>query len=152
LDGFLSRVIALVLVFLMLIVSPLLEKYGIGEMENRMEILNDTNEFLDKVTDKGGITDNDLNDFYLSVESHGMTLDVRVDRMVKTSTLYKDADGDEQVSTAYIAADSIDVVNPGDIVKVQLQEVSTTPYKKMLNMFLKIDDQLYSLDMSKMAK
>lgn len=146
--GFLSRVVALILVFLLLIVAPLLNTYGTQEMENRMGTLNDVSEFLDKVTDKGEISDDDLNEFYLAVESHGMTLDVKVSRLVKTATLLDDG----TVSTTYISADNIHDLNVNDIVKVELEEVSTTPYKKLLRMFLRLEDRQYTLDMAKMVK
>ncbi len=146
--GFLSRTAGLVLVFLLLVVAPLLDTYGVQEMENRMETLNDVSEFLDKVTDKGEITEDDLNAFYLAVESHGMMLDVRVERLVKTATLLDDG----TVSTAYIMADDRHSLNVGDIVKVELREMSTTPYKKLLNMFLRLETRTYGLDMAKMVR
>lgn len=146
--GFLSRVVGLILAFLLLVVAPLLNTYGTQEMENRMETLNDVSEFLDKVTDKGEITEDDLNEFYLAAESHGMTLDVKVERLVKTATLLDDG----TVSTTYIVADDYHNLNVGDIVKVQLEEISTTPYKKMLNTFLRIENRSYKLDMAKMVK
>lgn len=145
---FLSRVVGLILVFLLLIVAPLLNTYGTQEMENRMETLNDVSEFLDKVTDKGEITDDDLNEFNLAVESHGMTLDVKVSRLVKTVTLLDDG----TVSTTYIPADNIHDLNVSDIVKVELDEISTTPYKKLMRMFLRLEDRQYNLDMAKMVK
>lgn len=146
--GFLSRVTGIILLFLMLVVAPLLNIYGTQEMENRMETLNDVSEFLDKVTDKGEITEDDLNEFYLAVESHGMTLDVRVERLVKTATLLDNG----TVSTAYIVADDSRNLNVGDIVKVELRELSTTPYRKLLHTFLRIENRAYELDMAKMVK
>lgn len=146
--GFLSRTVGVILAFLLLVVAPLLDTYGVQEMENRMETLNDVSEFLDKVTDKGEITEDDLNEFYLAVESHGMTLDVKVLRLVKTATLLDDG----TVSTVYIVADNNRDLNVGDIVKVELEEISTTPYKKLLNIFLRLDTHTYELDMAKMVK
>lgn len=146
--GFLSRVVGIILAFLMLVVAPLLNTYGTQEMENRMETLNDVSEFLDKVTDKGEISEDDLNEFYLAAESHGMTLDVKVERLVKTATLLDDG----TVSTAYIVAEDYSNLNVGDIVKVELKELSTTPYKKLLNTFLRIEKRTYELDMAKMVK
>ena len=84
--GFLSRIVGLILAFLMLIIAPLINAYGVQEMENKVELLNDVSEFLDKQTDKGGITDEDMDQFYVNVQSHGMILDVKVDRLVKTAT------------------------------------------------------------------
>lgn len=146
--GFLTRSVSIILAFLLLIVAPLINVYGTQEMENRMETLNDVSEFLDRVTDKGEISQDDLNGFYLAAESHGMTLDIQVDRLVKTATVLEDG----TVSMAYIIADDVHILNVGDIVKVTLDEVSTTPYKKLLNIFLRLDTRVYHLDMAKMVK
>lgn len=147
-DGFLSKTVGLILAFFLLIVAPLLHTYGIRELENRMEALNEVSEFLDRVTDKGEITEDDLNEFYLAVEAHGMTLDVRVNRMVKTVTLLNDG----STSTTYIAADDIHVLNVGDIVKVELNEVTVTPYRRLMRLFLRLEERTYMLDMAKMVK
>lgn len=147
-DGFLSKAVGLILAFFLLIVAPLLHTYGIRELENRMETLNEVSEFLDRVTDKGEITDDDLNEFFLAVEAHGMTLDVRVSRMVKTVTLLNSGD----TSTTYIAADDIHDLNVGDIVKVELEEVTVTPYRRLMRLFLRLEERTYTLDMAKMVK
>ena len=47
----------------MLIIAPLINAYGVQEMENKVELLNDVSEFLDKQTDKSGITDEDMDQF-----------------------------------------------------------------------------------------
>lgn len=146
--GFLSKLVGLILAFFILIVGPLINAYGTQEMENRVELLNTVCEFMDKQTDKGMITKEDMNQFYIDVESHGMILDVTVDRLVKTATKL----GDGTIHTTYIAADDNSVLNQHDILQVKLKEVSSTPYKRLLNAFLKIDDNAYELDMAKMVK
>ena len=125
--GFLSRIVGLILAFLMLIIAPLINAYGVQEMENKVELLNDVSEFLDKQTDKGGITDEDMDQFYVNVQSHGMILDVKVDRLVKTAT----ESGDGTIHTTYIAADDNTILNKHDILKVKITEKSSTPYKRL---------------------
>lgn len=146
--GFLSRVVGLILAFLVLIIGPLINAYGVQEMEDRVELLNDVSEFLDKQTDKGGITDEDMDQFYVNVQSHGMILDVKVDRLVKTAT----TGGDGTIHTTYIAADDNSILNKHDILKVKITEKSSTPYKRLLNTFLRINDDPYELSMAKAVK
>jgi hypothetical protein len=146
--GFLSRIVGLILAFLMLIIAPLINAYGVQEMENKVELLNDVSEFLDKQTDKGGITDEDMDQFYVNVQSHGMILDVKVDRLVKTAT----ESGDGTIHTTYIAADDNTILNKHDILKVKITEKSSTPYKRLLNVVLRMDDNPYKLEMAKMVK
>lgn len=147
-DGFLSRVIGIVLIFLGLVVSPLINVLGNQEMEDRIAVLNATSEFLDKQADKRSITDDDLNEFYLNVSSHGMVLDVKVQRLVKTAV--KAPDG--TINTTYIAADNMNALNNGDIIQVHIEEVSTTLYRKMLHAFLRIDEKKYKLDRAKYVR
>ena len=146
--GFLSRIVGLILAFLMLIIAPLINAYGVQEMEDKVELLNDVSEFLDKQTDKGGITDEDMDQFYVNVQSHGMILDVKVDRLVKTAT----ESGDGTIHTTYIAADDNTILNKHDILKVKITEKSSTPYKRLLNVVLRMDDNQYKLEMAKMVK
>lgn len=132
----------------MLIIAPLINAYGVQEMENKVELLNDVSEFLDKQTDKGGITDEDMDQFYVNVQSHGMILDVKVDRLVKTAT----ESGDGTIHTTYIVADDNTILNKHDILKVKITEKSSTPYKRLLNVVLRMDDNPYKLEMAKMVK
>lgn len=148
-DGFLSRLCSLILVFLMLIIAPLINAYGVSEVKDEIEILNISSEFLDKVVDKRSISQEDMDEFYLQLEAHGKVLDVDVQRLVKVSTLNPEQ---TEANTTYIAADSLDALNIRDIVKIKLKEKSVTPYKKLLNMFLKIDCNPYELELAKMVR
>jgi len=150
LEGFLSKCISIILLFFLLIIAPMINIYGQHEMQGRMEILNEVTEFLDKVTDKGEITQDDINEFTLKVESHGLVLDVDIDRLVKTVTLVNGTS--DKLDVAYIAADDISKLSTGNIVKVTVKEVSTTRFKKLLNIFLKFDEPNFELTMSKMVR
>ena len=145
--GFLSRIISLILVFFMLILAPLVNSYCVTEMENRRQLLNEVTSFLDVVTDKKTITNDDMNKFYLKVSSYGIVLDVQINRLVKTATLEKDGN----VNTTYIAADDISLLNQRDVVQIKLVEKSESAYQKILNLFIGVDDENYSLTMAKMV-
>ena len=149
-EGFLSKCISIILIFFLLIIAPMINVYGQHEMQGRMEILNDVTLFLDRVTDKGEITQDDIDEFTLTVQSHGLVLDVEIDRLVKTTTIIDAAT--EELDTTYIAADDIRVLSTGNIVKVSLQEISTTRFKKLLNIFLKFNEPKFELTMSKMVR
>jgi hypothetical protein len=147
-NGFLSRIISLVLVFFMLILAPLVNSYCVTEMENRRQLLNEVTSFLDVVSDKKTISNDDLDEFYLKVSSYGMVLDVQVNRLVKTATL--EADG--TVNITYMSADDINLLNQRDVVQVKLTEKSQSAYQKILNIFLGVDDENYSLTMAEMVR
>jgi hypothetical protein len=146
-NGFLSRMISLILVFFMLILAPLVNSYCVTEMENRRQLLNEVTSFLDVVTDKKTITNDDLNEFYMKVSSYGMVLDVQINRLVKTATL----ESDGKVNVTYMSADDISLLNQRDVVQVKLKEKSQSAYQKILHIFLGLDDEYYSLTMAKMV-
>ena len=54
--------------------------------------------------------------------------------------------------TTYIAADDNTILNKHDILKVKITEKSSTPYKRLLNVVLRMDDNPYKLEMAKMVK
>ena len=139
----------MILIFLMLIVAPLINAYGVSEVKDEIEIMNITSEFLDKAADKKSISQEDMDQLYLQLEAHGKVLDVDVQRLVKVSTLNPEQ---TEANTTYIAADSLEALNIRDIIKVKLTEKSVTPYKKLLNMFLKIDCEPYELELAKMVR
>lgn len=145
--GFISRVIALILVFFMLILAPLINSYCITEMENRRQILNEVTSFLDMVTDKKTISTDDLNRFYMKISSYGMVLDIKVKRLVKTATL----ENDGTLNVTYVSVDDISIINQRDIIQVQLREKSQSSYQKILQIFLGVEEEYYSLTMAEMA-
>ncbi len=147
-SNFLTRVISLVLVFLMLIIAPLLYSYSVSEMENRRLLLNEVNQFLDKVTDKGEITEDDLTEFYLQVSSHGMVINPTVKRLVRTTVVTPEG----KTKTTYIAADDINYLNQRDVVQVILNEVSASTYQKILYSFLRIEEGTYHLEMAAVVR
>lgn len=132
----------------MLILAPLVNSYCVTEMENRRQLLNEVTSFLDVVSDKKTISNDDLNEFYLKVSSYGMVLDVQVNRLVKTAT--READGN--VNITYMSADDISLLNQRDIVQVKLTEKSQSAYQKILSIFLGVDDENYSLTMAEMVR
>ena len=68
--------------------------------------------------------------------------------MMKTAT----ESGDGTIHTTYIAADDNTILNKHDILKVKITEKSSTPYKRLLNVVLRMDDNPYKLEMAKMVK
>lgn len=147
-SGFLSRVISLVLAFIMLIIAPLLYSYSISEMENRRLLLNEVNQFLDKVTDKGEITEDDLTEFYLEVSSYGMVIKPTVKRLVRTTVITPEG----KTKTTYIAADDIYSLNQRDVVQVTLKEISASNYRRILSSFLRVNEGLYHLEMAAVVR
>lgn len=148
---FISKVISIVIVFLMLIVGPMTISYSQSLMESKRQILNDTELFLDKITDKKSITDTDLNDFYMAINSHGMVLDATVKKIRVAQT------ADQPNEVIYIGVSSnpgvneIDQLGTQEIVQVLVREVTQSKAKRMIYQVLKIDEGNYHLELAKMV-
>lgn|GEM_PF-1949755 len=143
-DGFIARVISLILIIIMFIICPYIYSYSMTEWESRRVLLNDVTGFLDKVTDKRSISQDDLNEFSLQVASSGKILNIKVERLVKAYTKRKDG----TINITYIVADDNSELNPRDVVRVSLSEVTTSTYSKIMSTFLKLNEDNYSLTMS----
>lgn len=144
----LSRIVSLILVFLMLIIAPLIYSYSVSEMEDRRLLLNDVTRFLDKVTDKGTITEDDLTEFALQVNSHGMVLKPTIKRLIRASVTTPEGN----VRTINVAVDDIYSLNQRDTVQVILEEVSMSAYRKLIKAVLRIDEGPYSLEMAAVVR
>lgn len=147
-SGFLTRVVSIILVFLMLVIAPLLYSYSVSEMENRRLLLNEVSQFLDKVTDKGEITEDDITEFNLQISSHGMVIKAVIKRLVRTSVVTPDGN----IRTSYIAVDDIYTLNQRDVVQVRLEEISVSAYRKLLYTFLRVDEGPYTLEMAQAVR
>ena len=150
-SDFINKVITIVLIFVMLVLAPLLISYMSTDMTAERLILNDVTQFIDKVTDKYTITDYDLNDLYLAVNSHGGAYEVMVDRYQLyeepapeseggTRILYIRQDDAEQLADDlnYPNVTSIDL-NTKDVVKVKVKEVALSSGKRLFWSIMRVD-------------
>lgn len=150
-SDFINKVITIVLIFVMLVLAPLLISYMSTDMTSERLILNDVTQFIDKVTDKYTITDYDLNDLYLAVNSHGGAYEVMVDRYQLyeepapeseggTRILYIRQDDAEQLADDlnYPDVTSIDL-NTKDVVKVRVKEVALSSGKRLFWSIMRVD-------------
>ena len=101
-SDFINKVITVIMVFAMLVLAPLLISYKSDNMLARREILNDVEVFIDKVQDTSSITVDDLNNLYMTCNSHGLTVDVDVKRLIATAVYDND---NEIAQTNYFAVD-----------------------------------------------
>ena len=135
----------------MLVVAPITWSYVRADMVAERLILNEVVSFIDKVTDKGTITDQDLDELYIAVNASGGTYDVKVDRYVRIATKDLNSnDPEKTVKTVYINSD-LTILNPdtgkyepadmnsGDMVRVTVTELGSSPTKNLLWNLLKLE-------------
>lgn len=142
---FFNKVISVILIFVMLVLAPLLISYASTDMVRERLVLNDVTQFIDKVTDKSVITDYDMNDLYLAVNSHGNSYDVVVDRY----QLLEEPLPDGSTKLVYMKHDDMYELivgnvkevelNVKDVVKVHIKETGLTPGKRLFWSVLKVD-------------
>lgn len=131
-----NKIVTIILVFLLLIVSPVTWSFVRGDFKSERLVMNEMTQFLDKVTDKASITQADLDDLYFGVNATGGVYDVKVKRYVRAP--YRDDQGENR--TVYVSTESFDFLNTGDIVKVTVEEVSMSPAKRLLWSILRVDE------------
>jgi uncharacterized protein (UPF0335 family) len=136
-SDFVNKVVTIILIFVLLVLAPLLISYMSTDMVTERLVLNEVTQFIDRVTDKGEITDADINDIYLGVNSHGGTYDVKVERYIRVAT--EDPKNNGRVKTVYYNTDHIGDLNVGDVVKVHVKEIGVSNSKRLMWQLLRID-------------
>lgn len=139
-SDFINKIITVILAFTMLVVAPLLISYKSDNMLARRSIMNDVEVFIDKVQDNINLTEDDLNNLYINCNSHGLTVDVTVRRLI-AAAIYDDSS--DVAQTNYFAVDdmeSLTNMNAGDIVQVTVKEVTMSTSRKATYAILGIDE------------
>jgi len=138
---FINKMISVILVFLMLVICPLNFDYQNDLATGKRLILNDIENFLDKISDKKSISQFDLDDFYIKLNSHGLVIDadVRILRAIpealETTYICVYNLGDpKEISTIQLEngeMDALDDLVPGDIIQVDVKEITTSSARKI---------------------
>ena len=127
-----SKILSIVLIFLMLVLAPLLISYKIDDAVARREILFEVTQFIDKVRDTQTVSSGDLDQLYQNCNSHGLTVDVRVRRLVKTVVIDPHT---EEVTVEYTITDDPAALynfNKGDGVQVVVEEIGISPSRSFM--------------------
>ena len=141
-SDFLNKVFAIILIFMMLVLAPLVISYKTNDMLGKRLILNDVTTFIDQVKDTAAVTQDDLDKLYLSCNSHGLSVNVTVKRLIRNEVTKETPEGTFS-KTSYFAVDSFDAlqsINTGDVIQVTVEEVTVSTARKLTYSLLKIDE------------
>lgn len=136
-----SKVISIVLIFLMLVTAPLLISYKMDDATARREVLFEVTQFIDKVRDTRKISPDELDQLYADCNSYGLSVDVRVRRLTKYVVSEEDgvkidyfiSDVPETLSKADKGVLPSEVsFNKGDGVQVIISEVGISPSRSFM--------------------
>ena len=120
--------------------APLLISYKTDEMLARREILNNVEMFIDKVQDTSAISEDDLNKLYLDCNSHGITVNVLVKRMIATAVYDNDLGIAQTNYSAVTDTESLASINAGDIIQVTIEEVTVSSARRATYKLLGLDE------------
>jgi len=143
-----SKILCIVLIFLMLIMAPLLISYKIDDAVARREVLFDTTQFIDTVRDTRIITSEDLDQFYQTCNSHGIAVDIKVRRLVKSVVVDPITQTVEINYTIHDDPDSLRNFNKGDGVQVIINEVGVSSARSYMYRVLGSDSGAFSLTLA----
>lgn len=141
---FINKIIMIVLIFILFACGGLLFTTTMADARAQLLIMNDVTLFLDKTTDKGAITESDLDILYIDVNSHGLTVDVDVERSVRTAS----KDADNEIVIVYIPVDDLDVLNHTDAVKVTVKEIGTSPGRMLAYKLIGVDSGRFEFSLA----
>lgn len=111
-------------------------------------VLNEATEFLDKVSDKAYLTAGDMDELYMRMNSHGMLLDVEVERL-----MYAPMEKDDAVISNYTSVDSTETLgvekdgqkkseiafNKNDLVRIKVKEIGMPGTRRFIYKLIGID-------------
>lgn len=150
-----SKVIGVILAFVLLIVAPLVINQMAQDMAMKRLVLNEVTSFIDKVTDKSAVSPEDVDDVRIGVNSRGGAFDVALVRYVRISV--PDASRPEGIKSLYVATEDVFggstvELRQGDVIQVRVTALAPTQAQKSLQGFLRVIDRDFDFTMAGMAR
>lgn len=143
-----SKILSIVLIFLMLIMAPLLISYKMDDAVARREVLFDVTHFIDTVRDTQTITSADLDQFYQVCNSRGITVDVKVRRLVKSVIVDPITQKVALNYTIHEDPAALYSFNKGDGVQVIINEIGVSQARYYMYSVLGADSGEFSLTLA----
>lgn len=129
-----NKVIGVLLAFTLLVGAPLIITAMGKDLTMHRSVLNEMTNLIDKVSDNGRLSSQDLSDFYLGISSHGMTMDATIQRYMR---VVNPAESGGTYAT-YMISDDLDRWNTGDIIKVTVKAIDYTGAQRIQNRLLRL--------------
>lgn len=155
---FLNKIVTLAMIFVLLVLAPLLISYMGTDMVMERKVLNEMNQFIDRVTDKNMITAKDLDDLYIGVNAHGGVFDVEVERYVRIA--YTETVGGREVVKTTYYRDNTEIaklkenpaniarLNVTDVVRVHIEALGMSNSNRMMWSILRVDKGKFKLTLA----
>lgn len=125
---FLNKIIGILIAVALLVIGPLTTLMSVKVLAVERGCLNDMEALIDKVSDTGNLTANELADFKLAIASHGIVADIKIERYI-TLIVPDGAGGTKRVLQLH---DDISSYNRGDYISVTVKAVDMSGTQKLL--------------------
>lgn len=146
-SDFISKVINLCILFTM-ILAAMGMVFTSQMMTGQRLVLNEASEFLNKTADKAFLNTADIDELYMKMNSHGMLLDVEVERLI-----YAPIEKDGAVVANYTKAESTEDLgielnglrnntiqfNKNDLVRIKVKEIGMTSTRRFIYKLIGVD-------------
>ena len=148
-----SKVIGVLLAFVLLIMAPMTITRMKDDMAARRLILNEVTMFIDRVTDKAIISGADIDDLMIGVNAHGGAFDIQVVRYVRIAV--RDSTRGGEVRSIYYATDDVFTVsgsavnlNIGDAVQVRVTGITRTKGQNLIQGLLRVSERPFEFTLA----
>lgn len=143
-----NKIIGVLLAFTLLVGAPLIITSMSKDLTMSRSVLNEMTNLINKVTDNGRLSSQDLSDFYLGISSHGMTMDATIRRYMKVVN----PDGNGGTYTTYMISDDLSTWNSGDIIKVTVKAIDYTGAQRIQNRLLRLTPPKFEQTLAGMVR
>ena len=145
-----TKVIAVMLAFVLLILAPMTISRMKDDMAARRLILNEVTYFIDRVTDKGRVTASDIDDLMIGVNAHGGAFDVKVVRYIRIAV--RDSTRGGEVRSIYYATDDVFTgtvnLNVSDAIQVRVEGINKTKAQNLIQGLLRVSERPFSFSLA----
>ena len=156
---YVNKIVTIILIAILLIMAPLLISYKTEEMIAKREILNDVDTFIEKICDSKQIDASDIDNLYLTVNAHGMVVDVDVERLVYAMALdegtgeytYDYVVDKSFINGASTTVPATTILNPNDCIRVTVKETTYSAARRLTYKILRIDENFFEFSLCGMV-
>lgn len=143
--GIPSTIISIIVAWVSMCVVPIFYICIILYARTTVTVLFETRNLIDEVIDTGTLTEDTLDDYYLSLASTTSYYDVTITH--KVSVVNPDPTNPGEIYTTYVVVDDIYNYNRGDRIVVKVEPVGQNLYQVLVRTFLSImvEDEGFTL-------
>ncbi|GKU77575.1 hypothetical protein [Paenibacillus sp. L3-i20] len=142
-----NKILGVLIAFAILVGGPLVITSMNKDLTMNRSVLNEMTNFIDRVTDNGRLSSQELSAFYTSISSHGVAMDATVYRYMKV--VVPDGAG---TRTTYMLVDDNTIWNQGDIIKVRVQAVDYSGAQRIQNRLLRLTPPKFDQTLAGMVR